>query len=677
MKSRPARISIPIITLLSWFFLVSPNTYSQDWIHGIKATGSNQTDGLYNDSDMVVDGKGNIIIAGQYNNSISFGEHTIETDDGSYPDIFLCRIRADHTVDWLKHIEVGFNNGDEIAVSLDDDGNIYLTGTKDSKVFVSKYDSLGSLTWNRDFGNEVQGYGTSVKTDLYDNVYVSGSSGWNFFMAKLSYSGEVIWTKNIWVNYSAGCTISDLAVDAMGNIYFAGKFEINLPLDDITLTYTNSWGPSVFWGKMDSNGKFIWAKSGAGRSTEKISLALTSSGHLILAGGVSGSSVSLGGYTVPRGNCCDGPTPFIAKSDLDGNILWAKAGTQNYYGSNPIDIQADYVGNLYLTGSYFTCYGSFCTEGDYYVEKYDMDGNPIWRKDYASGETEGSKTIDVDNRGFLYQLGVNSSPTFIDPNEWSPTRTYGVGVMDTKSTTYKRTPRPVADRLTIICKGDSEDELRSITKTAIGDNIRWYEDSALSNKIADGNDFTISTRESDTVYVTQTVEGIESWPKPVIVKIVSLPEDDLIAENDSIFAPVKEGIGYQWFYNDIPIENATSSFVEVDTTKNYSNFTVLISESTCEKLLNQIRVITDLDDEVGPKISYYPNPTNSIVTIQLPNNIIISNIRIRNVLGKDISAPITLVSNAYRIDLSDQQAGVYLMELGELKSGTILRIIKY
>lgn len=672
------RSTIRFLFPLSFFFFTFfQPAYCQDWIHGIKATGSDQSSGMYDDSDMVVDGKGNMVIAGQYNNSLSLGEHTIVTDDGFYPDIFLCRIRADYTVEWLKHIEVGFNNGEEIAVSVDDDSNIYLTGTQDGKIFVSKYDSTGYLVWNTDFGDEAQGYGTSISTDLFDNVYVSGGSGWNFFVAKLSHLGEIIWVKDIWVNYSAGCTVSDLAVDPSGNVYFAGKFEIDLPLDDITLTYNNSWGPSVFWGKMDTNGDFIWAKSGSGRSTDKVSLELTSGGDLFLVGGVSGSGIGLGGYTVPRGNCCNGATSFIAKSDLDGNILWAKGGTENYYGSSPLDIQVDYMGSLYLTGSYFTCYGTFCTEGDYYVEKYDTDGTPIWRKDYASGDTEATKAIDVDNNGLLYQLGVNSSPTFIDPNEWTPIRTYGIGILDTESTTYKRTPRPIAERFAMICEGDDEFESGSLIKIATGANIRWYTDPTLSNKVADGNEFAMSTKRSDTLYVTQTVNGIESWPMPVIVNLVVLPDDDLTFENDSIRAPLKDGISYQWLYNGTPIEAATKYFVKVDSTQNYEKFSVLISEDDCQKLLTNIQVITGVDDgETSPRIICYPNPTSSMITIRVPDASIISHVLVRNVLGKEIIAPLTSAQNNYIFDLTDQPPGLYFVELAENKKRSVLRVVK-
>lgn len=589
-------------------------SFSQNWSKGLKATGSSQS--LYKDADIAIDAKGSMVIAGNYNNSISFGYLSINTDNTSYSDIFLCRIGSDHVVQWLKHIEAGFNYGDYISLSIDDDKNIYLTGMKNSLIFVSKYDSTGQTIWSIGLGEKAFGYGTGIKTDVYGNVYVSGGSGWEFFMAKISATGNIIWKKSIGVNSSAGCLVTDIEVDALGNIYFAGNFGIDLPLDKITLKYTLSYGPSVFWGKMDSRGNFIWAKSAIGRSTEKISLALTSDGHIFLTGGVAGSVLNFDGLQVSRGNCCQGATAFIVKSDVNGVLKWAKSGNDTYYGSMPQDIEVDYSSNLYLTGSFFTCYGSFCTESDFYIEKYDKDGTSQWRTTYASGDSESPKAIDIDNNGLLYLLGVNSSPTFIDQNAWSPSRTYGVGIFDTKSSTYKRTPRPFTQGLISIC-----DEQKSPYPPlqAKGNNIRWYGNASLTEKLADGTEYKFDITTTDTFYVTQTVASIESWPKPVIVRFSSIPKGDLVVRNDSIHAPTGSEISYQWLYNGKQIKNANQNYVVVDTTKTFGSFSVIVSDGNCQKLLNRITVITSIEnEEYDTQVICYPNPTSSFIYIQSP-----------------------------------------------------------
>ncbi|MDZ7649787.1 MAG: hypothetical protein U5K54_23090 [Cytophagales bacterium] len=152
------------------------------------------------------------------------GSFSLFTEDNYYSDIFLSRINKDGEVKWLKHIEAGESYGDDIGVTEDDDSNIYLTGSKEGRIFVTKYDSLGTLVWNQDFNQEHYGYGRAIGIDQFDNVYIAGGSGWEFFMAKVDYNGNTVWEKNIRVNSSSGCNVTDIAVDAFGNIYFIGVF---------------------------------------------------------------------------------------------------------------------------------------------------------------------------------------------------------------------------------------------------------------------------------------------------------------------------------------------------------------------------------------------------------------------------------------------------------------------
>jgi len=642
--------SIVFITILC----ITP-AYGQHWQSGIKATGSDQTYAMYQDADIAVDGAGNMFIAGHFESLLSFDSLLIQSDDDQYySDIFVCRINANHEVQWLKRIDAGSNYGDYIAIALDDSNNVYVTGDQSGRMFVSKYDDMGTLLWSKTFGTDVWGYGTVVKTDIYDNVYVSGGSGWNFFMAKLNSSGDILWIKDIWVNFSAGCMVSDIALDVFGNIYFAGKFEIDLPLDHITLPYTGSWGPSVFWGKMSSEGKFIWAKSAAGRASEQVSLELTSDNHLLLSGGVSGGSVTFGSKTVWRGNCCQGATGYMVKTDTTGNVLWAKASTDNYYGSMPNDMQVDWAGNIYLMGSYFTCYGTYCSESDYYIEKYDPDGTPLWRKDYASPDSEGAKGIDIDNNGLLYLLGVNSSKTFVDEDMWIPTRTFGIGVFNTDSSTYKRTPRPfVEPSLTWLCDPGDTAHL-----SAAGQQLRWYGSLPLSSKLAEGDTYNPVVTKSGTYYVTQTVGGIESWPAPAVVRLPGFIQGDLIAVADSIVAPRGDEVTYQWLHNGDSIANANDYYILVPSHE-YDNYSVVLSQGPCKKTLDHI--IMAAEPVQDNEVVFYPNPASNFITMINPGSV--SGVRVIDIRGNEVSNAAFLPTEEIIIDLSQQQPGLFIIEV--------------
>ena len=647
-----------ILFLVLLFVALGQTGYSQQWTWGLKASGSMQD--ATDQSDIAVDSRGAIVIAGNFQQHISFGHLSLHTDDDYYSDIFLCRIGADREVQWLKRIEAGHNYGDDNGLSLDDDGNIYLTGTIDGYIFASKYDSTGTLIWHNNFGKEHYGYGSAISTDQFDNVYVTGGSGWEFFMAKLSYSGETLWVKDIWVNSSAGCNVTDLAVDAVGNIYFAGSFGINiLPLDHITLKGDGYWAEDAFWGKMDTHGNFLWAKSATGPSRQHLEITLTSDNHFYLAGTTS-TGISFDNFYI-SGTCCSGSRPFIVKSDTDGKLMWAKNAFTNYSGGITKDIEIDYAGNLYLTGAFFTCYGSGCTESDFYIEKYNSEGQNLWRQEFAMGDGDYCKAVDIDNHGSLYALGLNASSTFIDEGSWTPLpTTYGVGKMATGASTYKKTPRPSAERLTSICAGETD--LHSLALTAQGESVTWYSDPLLSHKLHHGNEYKPGIVETDTFYVTQTRNGIESWPKEVVLHISNIPDGHLIVKDSIISAPDDEHVQYQWLYNGEVIAGATESHIRVDTTVEYQSFSVILSDGTCQKTLDN--VITSLESAIGPSaVMCYPNPTSTLTTIKVSDDNAVVRMYVTNIIGEVVTTLEPPVKGEQAINLTDFKPGVYMVHV--------------
>jgi hypothetical protein len=555
-------------------------SYSQEWSWGLKATGDNQSD-YRPSSEIHVDYYGNVVIAGYYQQNFGLGSFSLFTEDNYYSDIFLSRINKDGEVKWLKHIEAGESYGDDIGVTVDDDSNIYLTGSKEGRIFVTKYDSLGTLVWNQDFNQEYYGYGRAIGIDQFDNVYVAGGRGYDFFMAKLDYKGNTVWKKDIWVNSSNGCNVTDIAVDAFGNIYFIGVFGIDtLPLDDIVLEHDGGWGDDTFFGKMDTNGNFIWVKSSSGRTNSNPQIALTSDNNLFLSGalytGITFDNISIDGI------CCQEPKPYIAKYTTEGNVLWAKAGFSSYSEKGVThDIKVDYNGFLYLTGTYFTCYGTFCTENDFYLERYNNAGEHLWRKEVKMPSFDFSKAIDIDNNGYLYNIGFNNSATFIDENQYSNIRTIGVGKLNTGSSTNKRTPRPYSKRFVQVCDNNT------ISLEAKGENIKWYSDPLKSNLMWTGNLYAPTLTSTDTLYVTQTFDEIESWPKEIILYISDIPDDFLTSQNDTIKAPYGKNFKYQWLYNGDSIVNSTRNFELFDAIHNCNLFSVIISDFSCSKTLHQ------------------------------------------------------------------------------------------
>ncbi|AWV97437.1 T9SS type A sorting domain-containing protein [Arcticibacterium luteifluviistationis] len=659
-----ARAIITIALLIS-----STQLYSQEWIWGLKATGDGQIP--YDPSTEInVDYHGNITIAGFYQKSFGIDTLLLFTEDDYYSDIFLSRLNKDGEVKWLKHIEAGSTYDYEIGLTTDDDSNIYLAGSKDSRIFASKYDSTGNLIWNQGFNQEFSGHGRTISTDQFDNVYIAGGSGSQFFIAKLDYSGKQVWTKHISVSNSRGCSLTDINVDALGNIYFTGVFSIDyLYLDDFVLEHDNAWGDQTFFGKLDSGGEVVWVKTASGRSNGSPQIAITSDNHLYLSGALF-SGITFDNIYI-EGICCQRPKPYLAKYTTDGDIVWAKGAYTSYQGTGQTqDIKVDYDGNLYLTGIYFTCTGETCTETDFYLEKYNPAGEHLWRKEIKMSTSDYSKSIDTDNYGNLYNVGYTNSANFIDENQFSFLRTIGIGKLNTGSSTNKRTPRPNSERFVQTCASN-----QTIKLVAEGENIKWYSDPLLNNLVSSDSIYTASFPSTDTLYVTQTCNQIESWPKEIIVYISNIPDVPLNLQMDTLIAPEGSNFQYQWLYNDDSLTNATSNSVIMDTTQNQNNFSVIISDFACTKKLDYLRIITSSEEVLRKKVSLYPNPTKGKVTFQ-PNTKGDTSIKVYTSNGKELISKLINMNDAPFLDLSPYPDGVYLIQISNNQATESFRIIK-
>lgn len=149
---------------------------------------------------------------------------------------FLVKLNSAGTELWRKGI--GATSQDEsFNVVLDGQGNLYVAGgtfgavagpnAGSRDVFLSKFNSSGTLQWSRQFGtsqNDVA-YG-GVKIDASGNLYVSGgiystasppnndpSYG---FLRKFDPDGNQLWAQQF-----AG-DVRDMALDSTGNIYLPG-----------------------------------------------------------------------------------------------------------------------------------------------------------------------------------------------------------------------------------------------------------------------------------------------------------------------------------------------------------------------------------------------------------------------------------------------------------------------
>lgn len=239
-------------------------------------------------------------------------------------------------------------------IIMDNNGNIfssaiYRVDYGDYGTVIIKYDKIGTKQWEKKF----PGYEEIRKltVDTSGNVY--GAKGWSFF--KLDVNGNLLWNKTLDYGISLGKNFNYKNTLLVSGYIYGPK---TLPGNVFIQPSSSSGG--YFIGKIDTSGKFLWAKADEG---EAYNYQFNETGFYV------------------RGSNTD----HFAKYDTLGNLVWSK----NIQSSL---IAPDEYGNAYIYEQSK-------------ISKYDPAGNLLWQKTniYVSNWYQGQ--LSCGNNGNLYISG--------------------------------------------------------------------------------------------------------------------------------------------------------------------------------------------------------------------------------------------------------------------------------
>lgn len=201
---------------------------------------------------VAVDSSDNIIIAGY-----------TESDGAGSDDFLIAKYNSSGTLQWDRTLGgTGGDNG--LGVAVDSSDNIILTGYTASDgaggndILTAKYNSSGTLQWDRTLGGTGAEYARFVAVDSSDNIITvgytnsDGAGGYDFIIAKYNSSGTIQWQRTLGGTGNDYCY--GVAVDSLGNIIVSGRTESDgagnydflvakLPSDG---TGTGTYGPFTY-----------------------------------------------------------------------------------------------------------------------------------------------------------------------------------------------------------------------------------------------------------------------------------------------------------------------------------------------------------------------------------------------------------------------------------------------
>ena len=307
------------------------------WVRQLSGTADEFSRGVSTDR------AGNIFITGYFTDNVTFGTgsskvvlRTFGSNDG-----FLAKYAANGNFTWVKQFGgVGADLGN--AISVDRNGNVFVTGSAaagsvfgtgaNSKeflpealtdAFIAKFTNDGDFSWVQGAGGIGSDQGNGVATDASGNAYMVGihagavfgtgadtqplSTVLNItngvtadgFLAKYDPTGRLVWVRNM--GGQGNDQFNSVAVDASGNVYAGGQFNISAKLAGGGKSQTLVADGSLdgLLAKYTSDGTLVWARPLGGASSDAATgVAVGPTGALAVAGYFSYDQPTTGGVSV-------------------------------------------------------------------------------------------------------------------------------------------------------------------------------------------------------------------------------------------------------------------------------------------------------------------------------------------------------------------------------------------
>lgn len=246
-------------------------------------------------------------------------------------------------------------------------------------------------------------------------------------MAKFGTNGELHWV--VPIQSSNNVLTGGIAADNSGNIYVTGNFSTETYFDENTSLTPNA-STDVFLAKYNNDGELVWVKQYGNLGTlAKFAIEVTD--NIYLSGRfINNLTIDTITLTVA------GSRKFIAKLDLDANVIWANAYGSSVTGVDVERIAVDNLDNIVTTGRFIgtISIGSeeISSPGNYdiFVLKFNSSGDVLWARTAGGNGFDAAEGLTVDAHNNIYISGFIRETAIFGANEANETTVTSNGDSD-------------------------------------------------------------------------------------------------------------------------------------------------------------------------------------------------------------------------------------------------------
>ncbi len=277
---------------------------------------------------LATDALGNVYMAGEFHDTISFGPDTLKSLVNNVDNAYLVKYDANGNVLWARQSNVPVNNvfNGATSVATDKAGNSFITG--------------------------------SFRDTISFGAYVLSSVGYaNCFLVKYDPNGNVLWAKqpNEPSNYCYGAGNS-VTTDNEGSAYVTGVFTDTLSFGPFSV-YAQYYAANIFLVKYNATGNVVWLEEPSKLSyysgiDQLSSIFHDSNNHIYMVFISDTLSLTFGGYTF---NSYSIPHSYhdgilcIAKIDTSGQVICGSSVLTYFMARQMNSITSDNSGNYIYT----------------------------------------------------------------------------------------------------------------------------------------------------------------------------------------------------------------------------------------------------------------------------------------------------------------------------------------